>query len=107
MELTGTPADKAGRSRGREVRCASLHSLPSSLWQPSSGVQVQQLEVAAYVKGRFGRDGHRVWRLLNLEPHLQLDAIAKQAMLELRTARSLVFRLFRHGYLQACSCSCS
>ena len=33
-------------------------------------------------------------------PYLQLDTIARTAMLELRTARQVVYDLYRHGYLQ-------
>jgi hypothetical protein len=65
----------------------------------SSYVQRQQLTVAGYMKARFGAHGHRIWRLLLECPHLPLDAVAKQALLELREARQHVYSLFQRGYV--------
>ena len=62
-------------------------------------MQLQQLTVSGYMKRRFGMHGHRVWRLLLEFPYLQLDAVGKQAMLDVRTTRQQVYALFKAGYV--------
>jgi DNA-directed RNA polymerase III subunit RPC3 len=63
-------------------------------------MQLQQLTVSSYIKGRFGEHGLRIWRLLIECPYLQMDQIERQALVGLREARTLIYSLFQRGYIR-------